>query len=490
MDILRDDAVRPNLMDLGSQCLLYVLSFLPSKDCGRCCTVSQAMNQVLTDDLLWKVLLLRDYAHEQPLGPDLEHQLLTSYRRAYGQWAALFHGEEAPPDMIRRAVAAWRNIESFLAKNIPKALKTLRPGATLAAIEDAEQALGIKMPASLRVIYRVHDGQDLLFDQLQDRRFMKGCRSEGNQIDSSSGQGEVAEDVEEDVDEDGLSARARESITLGVFGGYEFYEHLVSTRMLPLSRIKLWTLLLRMPSLRNMWLFGASFGFEKLMFVSSTNSHIYVSGNRPPAIPLLATPEGGTNDDSVLNWLEEYGRRLHEGWYMAAEPLSPHLPWSIGINLFPRCPGHMASQITRGVKVTVSTLCIPEMSSGEYLFSYSVRFKLLNPDEQVAAWPASSISPVKVITSCQLMTRHWIIRDADLGVVGEVRGEAVVGKFPLLTLKEPDFVYQSCTNLKNGPRGFMEGSFRFVEGSIREPTGAQWEVECPRFTLEVSQFMY
>jgi uncharacterized protein affecting Mg2+/Co2+ transport len=41
-----------------------------------------------------------------------------------------------------------------------------------------------------------------------------------------------------------------------------------------------------------------------------------------------------------------------------------------------------------------------------------------------------------------------------------VAGEAVVGKFPILTLKDPDFVYQSCTSLKNGPRGFMEGSFR------------------------------
>ncbi len=64
-----------------------------------------------------------------------------------------------------------------------------------------------------------------------------------------------------------------------------------------------------------------------------------------------------------------------------------------------------------------------------------------------------------------------------------------MGKFPLLRPGEPEFVYQSCTNQPE-TKGSMEGDFLFVEGSIRTPTGPEWEVECPRFILEVPEFIY
>lgn len=50
-------------------------------------------------------------------------------------------------------------------------------------------------------------------------------------------------------------------------------------------------------------------------------------------------------------------------------------------------------------------------------------------------------------------------------------------------------MYQSCTQQEER-RGAMEGDFLFVEGSIKQPTGPEWEVICPRFVLEVPQFIY
>jgi F-box protein 3 len=69
-------------------------------------------------------------------------------------------------------------------------------------------------------------------------------------------------------------------------------------------------------------------------------------------------------------------------------------------------------------------------------------------------------------------------------------GEGVVGQFPLLRAGEPEaFVYTSCTP-QDARRGFMDGTFRFVEGSIQCPSGPEWEVACPRFKLEVPTFVY
>lgn len=40
-----------------------------------------------------------------------------------------------------------------------------RPGASEDALDDAERQLGIRLCPALRVLYRVHDGQELEFDR-------------------------------------------------------------------------------------------------------------------------------------------------------------------------------------------------------------------------------------------------------------------------------------------------------------------------------------
>jgi hypothetical protein len=62
-----------------------------------------------------------------------------------------------------------------------------------------------------------------------------------------------------------------------------------------------------------------------------------------------------------------------------------------------------------------------------------VRFALLPEEEQQAlcgslAGPSSDAP----LDSVQLRSRHWIIRNAQGAVDSEVRGEAVVGHYPLL----------------------------------------------------------
>ncbi|MDP4916921.1 MAG: Co2+/Mg2+ efflux protein ApaG [Haliea sp.] len=81
----------------------------------------------------------------------------------------------------------------------------------------------------------------------------------------------------------------------------------------------------------------------------------------------------------------------------------------------------------------------------------------------------------------QLMSRHWIITDAD-GAQQEVRGEGVVGEQPVI---QPGtyFRYTSGTTLAT-PVGFMEGSYAMV---VRASEG-QGAANPPGFNVPIRAF--
>ena len=62
----------------------------------------------------------------------------------------------------------------------------------------------------------------------------------------------------------------------------------------------------------------------------------------------------------------------------------------------------------------------------------SVEFFLLPLDKQKETWSESDGPYVRPISSVQLQTRHWIMKDESGEVTSEVRGEGVIGEFPTL----------------------------------------------------------
>ena len=84
----------------------------------------------------------------------------------------------------------------------------------------------------------------------------------------------------------------------------------------------------------------------------------------------------------------------------------------------------------------------------------------------------------------QLLSRHWIITDAD-GDVQEVRGEGVVGKKPLISPEE-SFRYTSWVSIKT-PIGTMEGSYTMTSRSnnLQDVTEfSEFEVPIPVFSIQ------
>lgn len=79
----------------------------------------------------------------------------------------------------------------------------------------------------------------------------------------------------------------------------------------------------------------------------------------------------------------------------------------------------------------------------------------------------------------QLVSRHWIITDAN-GHVEQVKGLGVIGKQPLLRPGE-GFEYTSWTRLAT-PRGTMSGSYFCVAED-----GERFEAPIPAFSLAVQR---
>ncbi|MEM7410709.1 MAG: Co2+/Mg2+ efflux protein ApaG [Myxococcota bacterium] len=116
--------------------------------------------------------------------------------------------------------------------------------------------------------------------------------------------------------------------------------------------------------------------------------------------------------------------------------------------------------VTEGVRVEVEARFSPEHSDpahSEWFFLYTIR--LTNEGGE----------------ACQLISRHWEIRNAT-GNLEEVRGPGVVGEQPVL---EPgnSFEYTSGCPLDT-PFGSMEGSYQMVGAG-----GQEFDVAIARFEL-------
>ncbi len=84
--------------------------------------------------------------------------------------------------------------------------------------------------------------------------------------------------------------------------------------------------------------------------------------------------------------------------------------------------------------------------------------------------------------SAKLMTRHWIITDAN-GKTQEVKGEGVVGEQPHLKPGE-GFQYTSGTMLET-PVGTMHGSYQMVTDE-----GLEFEADIDLFTLSAPRILH
>jgi len=137
-------------------------------------------------------------------------------------------------------------------------------------------------------------------------------------------------------------------------------------------------------------------------------------------------------------------------------------PWPRGVYNAP-----VAQEKSYTVDVSAATQYLAEQSdeaAGRYVFAYTIKVRNTG---SVAA---------------QLISRHWIITDAQ-GLVQEVRGLGVVGAQPLL---EPgqSFEYTSGAAIATAV-GTMKGSYQMLATD-----GTRFEAAIPEFTLSVPRVLH
>lgn len=120
----------------------------------------------------------------------------------------------------------------------------------------------------------------------------------------------------------------------------------------------------------------------------------------------------------------------------------------------------MPSAVTDGIRVTVEATYLEEQSQprvGQYVFAY--RVEIVNESD----------------TPAQLLSRHWIINDAN-GHEEHVQGDGVVGRQPVIRPGQRH-EYTSFCPLAT-PWGAMQGTYR-----MRRPDGTEFDAVIPAFTL-------
>jgi ApaG protein len=119
------------------------------------------------------------------------------------------------------------------------------------------------------------------------------------------------------------------------------------------------------------------------------------------------------------------------------------------------------------ISVSTRVVFVPDQSDVErsrYVFAYTIR-----------------ITNTGTVTA-RLLTRHWIITDAN-GEVQEVKGDGVIGEQPLLKPRE-SFEYTSGTAISTAV-GTMRGSYQMIADD-----GVRFDAQIPEFTLSMPRVLH
>ncbi|XP_016714063.2 F-box protein SKIP16 isoform X2 [Gossypium hirsutum] len=407
---------------LGYLPLRIILSKLSPSDIIKVSCANKRLRGSASDDSLWAQICYQELQLSTP--QDDHGNPLPCFMLAYQLWREAF--SMYPWPLVKRVKRCWDKLKKWFNNNFPEAEATLRRGASESDIEQLQTLLKVKLPLPTRLLYRFHDGQEL---------------------------------------PDKMNPKTASSSWLGIIGFSSRSKCIIVASSFASSR--------------------------KLFFLNCTNGQLFVSTRKPltdnemiPCVPntLIRSVHdlyGEEQQDAMLLWLEEHGRRLENGIIKVRKEGDDR-----SINLFPEVPPLCVTTVTNGVQVRASAVFVPEFSdlldeAEKFVFAYSIRMSLL---------PEGCVINGMTFGSCQLNRRHWIIR-ADEEVVSSVDDEAVIGKFPLLHPGEGEFVYQSCSPLPS-PSGSVEGHFTFVPGRLADPRGGPFKVQVARFPLEMPDYVF
>ncbi|EGB12436.1 hypothetical protein AURANDRAFT_61083 [Aureococcus anophagefferens] len=479
-----------------------------SVEAWRC--AGKRVVEVASADAVWRELARRDFygggdvpaAAEAPGGapgaaPTDEVLACATWRAAHGRWsrvAARVDGPRAPSpteaaldESGEEPFAAASAFDARLWSSVAASWRALK-GALAGRGTAEDAAVGDAVVATLRPGASSEDLARVRARSLRYCYAMRDGRAEPEVFDPTSmhdGQ-DLAFDAALAARDRGAMKTSQHTIFHGLFGGLAAYDYVACGRFKSVAAVAAADDL----AVDGAAVFATNYRGDRAFFATDDDRRVYVDGEP-------AAPEGA---GAFAAWFAAYAARVASSCYRVA-PIVPDAPRTAGIVLFPdgELPGGagVAAATTVGVQVRASAVYLPNHPSG---FAYSIRLR---------ATEALSYG------SCQLKARHWKIADGD-EPHRDVRGDGVVGKFPVLRFggwrddaqvgdlargferavergpdRDGEFVYQSFSGPMLRPGGgTFEGALEFHPGSVVEPAGPTFLVAVPRFRLRVPEFIF
>eukprot|EP01024_Parvocaulis_polyphysoides_P024955 TRINITY_DN2276_c0_g1_i2.p1 TRINITY_DN2276_c0_g1~~TRINITY_DN2276_c0_g1_i2.p1 ORF type:complete len:418 (-),score=33.97 TRINITY_DN2276_c0_g1_i2:395-1648(-) len=411
-----------------------IFSYLQPQERARVeCCCKQWRFKLSSQDTWWKNQCQKDFSLNRLSGP--KNETCVNFKEAYGCWYQLF--KDLDPQIVRRACKMWSGLKTWLVQNGAEHIAaSLNKGISKEDLESLENIYKTKFPDCVHAIYRIHNGQS------------------GEKIRTGP-------------------------IFMGLYGGYIFYDHGISSIMVEQTLELANNSSKFLESNFMMVGFGGSHARSKYVWVDCRSGDVVQKGVGKDD-RFLANPSGGTGKkDGFLCWMEEYVNRLQNGIYRYSDQKVPNRSYQM-INLFPRSIPFKSVAVTRGIQVEASVIFAPECSCQNLgftrlVFSYSIRIRMVEENAD--------------FKKAQLLGRHSVIVNSEDEEPQHVEGPGVIGLYPIVSMEEEEFVYQSASHQsKDG--GYMYGQFTFVEGTKFHPTGPEFQVECPKFELKIPDYFY
>lgn len=440
---------------------VLILRFLNTKDLVRAAQACKALRDASRNDIIWQAACERDWP---PLCAQSNSALEATGlahagSSAAGTSSALTAGSDANASLDQsihyrrwhqylvtagsrllrngtyaRVSSALSGIIGWAREHFPEAVElTVHPKVITrdgleqqaAAIRSTEQQLKHDLPPALKALWLLLDGQ-------KQRQ--------------------------------GLSR----AMFCGLLGGCVFYDTAVNCRFISCKEAaKFATSLtstavavgncvpIAISSVGNNGMFLVDYGHEEAPVLA-------LCGRReawPQVLPLVRASPAGTG---LVEWLEEYGRRLHSGMYRVAtlpraithddeeeeedaatrEEKDPS--WHY-ISLHPEFGPGTSHAVTRGIHVHMSAVMVPHMTapgpdtycmptglSAEITDAMSAHGQAQRTAQYHFTYRARLWNDGSALPSAQLSHRHWRIDAGDGSEAEEVSGEGVIGLYPTL----------------------------------------------------------
>jgi hypothetical protein len=203
--LLRDQKISMNFLEFNIDIITSYLAFVDSETLCAMRRVNTHFSNIIKSEIniMWKEVLRNEFGCTTSYNLPSESHNINDYYVLYCNWREYFEGYHSSE--IKLANLFWTRYENWCEENFIGILQSLNPPASNELINQAEKVLKCSLPRYMKLLYKFHNGQNLLCD----------CWCHNNAS---------PEDHER-------------SMGLGMFGGVNYYDQFVCVFLLSLQSV-------------------------------------------------------------------------------------------------------------------------------------------------------------------------------------------------------------------------------------------------------------